>query len=1010
MAAKNLTVSLTTARAAGLVALAVAGLVASHLWAKSSSSGAPPSPAELAREFQRGVDTLASDAMEGRGLETQGIRKAADWIEAELRKAGLKPAFGSSYRQPFKVKVGVKLAGDNRLEDVARDAWTPLGFSSQGSFSGELAFVGYGIEAPSLGYREMERVDLKGKVVLMLRYEPQEKDDASPFDGRKPSRFSGMRYKALQARERGAVAVIFTTGPLQDEQKDKLPALANDGPESPAGLPVLQVKKSVAQAWLRGAGIDLEKFQQEVDRDLTPRSLEKVGIRLSGEVGLTAVYADTWNLGGILPGRGPLAGETVVLGAHYDHLGFGGQGSMRPNEKAIHNGADDNASGTVAAIQIGRLLTAEMEKEESHRGLLVTLFSGEEVGLAGSSFFVKNPPIPLAGIAAMMNLDMVGRLRDGALVAVGSETAPEWRNLLEDASAEVPGVKVSGSGDGYGPSDQTSFYASGIPVIHFFTGSHQEYHTPEDDAKTLNAPGAATVERFSAAILERIMQAPARLTYVRTSSGPAMAGDSRGYGAYLGTIPDYRAMESETGGVLLSDVRKGGPADLAGIRGGDKIVEMAGTHIENLYDMTYALQDHKPGETVDVTVLREDRPIVLRATLGDRAALGKEGSAPSSTPQNPAPRVEAKPAPATASAPPDPHAGAASAPSARKGVDPYYEGRPGPGFLVGAGKPFSKTVPRERHFREIRQLTFGGENAEAYFSPDGKRLIFQATVPGAGCDQEYILDLAGGAVKRVSSGKGRTTCGYFDYPEADRIVYATTEGANEACPPRPDYSRGYVWALYDSFDIVEALPDGSGTRRLTTTPGYDAEMTWCPRGGKMVFTSVRDGDLDLYMMDEEGNTRRLTHETGYDGGAFFSPDCSEIVWRASRPEGEELTEYRSLLSKGLIRPHALEIYRMKADGSGIHRLTSNGAANFCPTFTADGSRILYASNAGSSDGREFDLYLTGRDGGDAEQVTFSPGFDGFPHFSPDGSWIVWASNRADPGSHQTNLFIARWAD
>ena len=1007
MARRALPVSLVTACAACLLIPAIT-LVASHLWAKSSSGGAPPSTAELAREFQRGVDTLASDTMEGRGLETQGIRKAADWIEAELHKAGLKPAFGSSYRQPFKVKVGVKLAGENRLEGVARDAWTPLGFSSPGSFSGELAFVGYGIEAPAIGYREMEGLNLKGKVVLMLRYEPQEKDDASPFDGKRPSRFSGMRYKVLQARERGAAAVIFTTGPIQDEEKDKLPALANDGPESPAGLPVLQVRTSVAQAWLRGSGIDLQKFQQEVDGDLTPRSREKVGVTLSGEVGLTAVYADAWNLAGMIPGRGALAGETVVLGAHYDHLGFGGQGSMRPNEHAIHNGADDNASGSVAAIQIGRLLKGELEASESHRGLLVILFSGEEVGLAGSSYFVQNPPIPLSQMAAMVNLDMVGRLREGALVALGSETAPEWRMLLDQASAEIPGLKISSSGDGYGPSDQTSFYASGIPVIHFFTGSHSQYHTPEDDAKTLNAQGAATVERFAAALLERVVEAPVRLTYVRTGSGPAMAGDSRGYGAYLGTIPDYRAMESESGGVLLSDVRKGGPADLAGIRGGDRIVEMAGTRIENLYDMTFALQDHKPGETVDVTVIRQDRRIVLRATLGDRATMSKEAASPSgSAPHTPPASVPAAPS----AAKPDPAAaGGAAEPPARKGVDPYYEGRPGKGFEIGAGKPFNKPVARETHFKEIRQLTFGGENAEGYFSPDGKRLIFQSTVPGAECDQEYILDLATGQLKRVSSGKGRTTCGYFDYPEADRIVYATTEGAGGACPPRPDFSKGYVWALYDSFDIVEALPDGSGVRRLTTTPGYDAEMTWCPRGGKMVFTSVRDGDLDLYLMDEEGTTRRLTSQIGYDGGAFFSPDCSEIVWRASRPEGEELAEYQSLLAKGLIRPHSLEIYRMKADGTGIHRLTSNGAANFCPTFTADGSRVLYASNAGSSDGREFDLYLIGRDGGEAEQVTFSPGFDGFPHFSPDGSWIVWASNRADPGSRQTNLFIARWAD
>ncbi|MCI0567764.1 MAG: M28 family peptidase [Acidobacteria bacterium] len=956
-----------------------------------------------AREFKKEVEVLASDSMEGRGLATQGILRAADWIEKQLRKDGFTPAFAGSYRQPLKVKIGVHLMEGNTLDGIAREDWTPLGCSSPGEFAGELAFAGYGIEAPSVGYREMEGMDLHGKIALILRYEPQEKDEASPFDGRKPSRYSAQRYKVLQARERGAMAVIFVTGPLQDEGKDKLPALANDGPESPAGIPVLQVKTSVAQEWLRGAGVDLSKFQESVDRDLTPRSLAGTGVRLKGKVALEALHADSANLGGLIPGRGALAKGVVVLGAHYDHLGYGGQGSMRPNEKAIHNGADDNASGTVAAMQIGEQLHEALASSPSHRSILVVLFTGEEVGLAGSSYFVQHPPVPLDRITAMINLDMVGRLRDGELVALGSQTAPEWSALLEAAARQVPGLKLNGRGDGYGPSDQTSFYASGIPVLHFFTGAHEEYHTPQDDAGTLNAQGAAQIEEFAVALMSELATRLERLTYVRTSAGPAMAGDSRGYGAYLGTIPDYRAMESTEGGVLLADVRAGGPADRAGIRGGDRIVSMGGTRIENLYDMTFALQDNRPGETIDVTVIRGEGRLTLRATLGDRATMVSSPPPDKSAVQPTAKKVPSPNA--------DPHAAAVeNPPMTRHGVDPYYEGRPGPDFTVGAGRPFSKVVEGERHFKDIRQLTFGGENAEAYFSPDGKRIIYQSSPPGAKCDQEYVMDLGTGESKRVSSGKGRTTCGYFDYPEADRILYATTEGGGEACPHPPDYSQGYVWALYEAYDIVEAKPDGSGVKRITTTPGYDAEGTWCHRGGKMIFTSVRDGDLDLYVMDEEGQTRRMTSEIGYDGGAFYSPDCSEIVWRASRPKGEDLDEYKRLLAKGLIRPHALEIYIMKADGTQKRQLTQNGAANFCPTFTADGRQILFASNAGAAGGREFDLYRVGKDGGEPERITFSPGFDGFPHVSPDGRWIVWASNRAEPDSHETNLFIARWVD
>jgi Tol biopolymer transport system component len=527
----------------------------------------------------------------------------------------------------------------------------------------------------------------------------------------------------------------------------------------------------------------------------------------------------------------------------------------------------------------------------------------------------------------------------------------------------------------------------GIPVLHLFTGAHDAYHTPEDDPSTVNPEGAARVIEFAATLGEDLAREAKKPVYVRATSGPAMSGDSRGYGAYLGTIPDYSAMESTEGGVLLSDVRADGPADRAGIKGKDRIVEMAATKIENLYDMTYALQDHKPGETINVVVIRGGQRVTLRATLGERGAQ----AAPVSTQ-----------APAAAPAAAGDTAKAWQLPA-------FYEGRPGSDFQVKAGKPFDGAVPGERHFKDVRQLTFGGENAEAYFGPDGKHLIFQATPRGAKCDQEYTLDLETGDVKMVSTGRGRTTCGYFDYPEADRIIFSSTHEASDSCPPPPDFSQGYVWAIYKDYDIYEAKPDGSGLTPITRTPGYDAEATWCHHGGRVVFTSMRDGDLDLYTMDEEGNVKRLTDAPGYDGGAFYSPDCSEIVWRASRPQGEALVEYKTLLAKGLIHPKALEVFIMKADGTGARQLTANGAANFCPTFLADGNRIIYSSNAGA-DAREFDLWVIDKRGGAPERVTFAPGFDGFPHFSPDGRWIVWGSNRAAPETHETNLFIARWAE
>ncbi len=964
-------------------------------------------PADSDR-IRRDVQILAADVMEGRGLGTRGIDRAAAHIETRLREIGLAPAFGKIYGQRFPVKIGVDLGAGNRLDGVASTDWSPLAMSSAGSFQGEIVFAGYGIDAPALGYRDYEGVDLRGKVALILRYEPQERDDASPFDGRRPSRWSAMRYKVLQARERGAVAVIFGTGPLQDEGKDKIPALSNDGPESPAGIPVLQVKTSVAQRWLQKAGIDLLRFQQEIDRDLRVRS-RPTGIRVRGSADVKPRYSHTSNVAGLLRGKGGLANEVVVLGAHYDHLGYGGEGSMKPNARAIHHGADDNASGVAGVLAAAARLKNDLRDVASHRTIVFALFSGEERGLAGSGYFVAHPPAPMSRVTAMVNLDMIGQLRE-KVSAFGSESAMEWRELVERAASETK-LNVTASGDGYGPSDQTSFYAAQVPVLHFFTGAHDRYHTPDDRAETLNYEGIEKIVAFTANVVNALARGAVTPRYSRATAAPVMQGDSRGYGAYLGTVPDYSAMNETTGGVLLADVRPGSPAERAGLRGSDRIVEIAGTRIENLYDMTFALQDHRPGETVDVAVLRGKERLALRATLTSRGASPPPAAAPGTAPPASSPVVPAQHSATESAGGQPPHA---EAPTITPGAPPviasFYAGRPGKSFGIGAGRPFETRFDSERHFREVRQLTQGGENAEAYFSPDGKKLIYQATVAGSKCDQQFVLDLVTGETRRLSSGKGRTTCGYFDWPEQDRIIYSSTEGGGEECPAPPDRSEGYVWAIYPSFDLYEANIDGSNARRLTNTPGYDAEATWCHRGGKVVFTSMRDGDLDLYEMDEAGGVRRLTSTPGYDGGAFYSPDCSEIVWRANYPTGDRLVDYRKLLAQGLVRPTAMEIFVMKASGAGVQQLTKNGAANFAPYFHPDGTRIIYASNVGDPRGREFELWTIDKRGGEPERITYAPGFDGFPMFSPDGEFIVWASNRANPTGRETNLFIARWVE
>jgi TolB protein len=315
----------------------------------------------------------------------------------------------------------------------------------------------------------------------------------------------------------------------------------------------------------------------------------------------------------------------------------------------------------------------------------------------------------------------------------------------------------------------------------------------------------------------------------------------------------------------------------------------------------------------------------------------------------------------------------------------------------------------ESHFGNIRQLTAGGENAEAYFSPDGQRLIFQSTRDGRTCDQQYTMVADGSEVRRVSDGNGKTTCGYF-IENGTRILYASTHAQQTACPARPDPSRGYVWGL-DPFDIYTADLDGSNRKAITQFGVYTAEATLSPDGKRMVFTSLKDGDLELYTMNVDGSDiRRLTNVPGYDGGAFFSPDGTRIVYRAWHPTGDSLAAYRDLLKQHMVRPNRMEIFVMNADGTGQRQVTNLGGANFAPFFTPDGKRIIFSTNHHLTNRRSanFDLFLVNLDGTGLEQVTHNAAFDGFPMFSPDGKRLVWASNRHAANERETNLFIADW--
>jgi TolB protein len=331
-------------------------------------------------------------------------------------------------------------------------------------------------------------------------------------------------------------------------------------------------------------------------------------------------------------------------------------------------------------------------------------------------------------------------------------------------------------------------------------------------------------------------------------------------------------------------------------------------------------------------------------------------------------------------------------------------------FAASPAKPVVGD-PRETHLRNIRQLTFGGENAEAYFSLDGKKIIFQSTRAPYKCDQQFTMNVDGSNVKLVSTGQGRTTCGYF-MPDGQRIIYASTHLASRDCPAPPSMAEGYVWKVYPTFDIFSAKADGTDVKQLTTNQGYDAEGTVSPDGKKIVFTSTRDGDLELYDMNLDGTgVRRLTNSLGYDGGAWHSQDGQWIVWRANRPQTpEEIARYKDLLSRDMVMPSKMELFTMRADGTEQRQITSNGAANFAPYFMPNGKQIIFSSNLNNPRSGNFELFVINRDGTGLKQITFHDTFDGFAMFSPDGKQIIWESNRGAVSAGETNVFIADWVE
>lgn len=594
-----------------------------------ASAVVPQSPAPAlavsAARLRAHVGYLASPDMKGRASGTVENDRAAAYVATQFRKAGITPANGKSYFQAFSVTVGAGLGPANSLKlnkpEMSRELalktdYLPLNISDSGEAALKLVFAGYGISSEEHRYDDYLHMDVQGKAVIVLRHEPREDDPQSPFAGRELTTHADIVHKAINARNHGARALILVNDPVPHAaEEDVLIKFGTlQGPEN-AGILLVQASQAAVNQWIAPLGKTLGELQKTIDDKLQPQSAYVPDLELTLRVDVQRHTARTKNVAGWLRGSDPvLSKELVIIGAHFDHLGHGTRGSLAPSQVGkIHPGADDNASGTASLLEIAAALSAR--RGELKRSVLLLAFSGEELGLLGSAHYTKAPLWPLENTVAMINLDMVGRPRDGKITVGGAGTSPGFRDLIRRINAT--GLEVSFSDSGYGRSDHSSFYVKNIPVLFFFSGLHADYHKPTDTADRLLYADHARVTGLALAVAAELANAPERPAYVRVQEPqqPSVSGGGSGYGAYFGSIPD---MGEEVNGVKFADIREGSPAAQAGLKAGDILISFAGKDIKNLYDFTYALRAHKPGEEVSVTVLRGSEKLTVSVKLAQR--------------------------------------------------------------------------------------------------------------------------------------------------------------------------------------------------------------------------------------------------------------------------------------------------------------------------------------------------------------------------------------------------------
>ncbi|HEX6719895.1 MAG TPA: M20/M25/M40 family metallo-hydrolase [Pyrinomonadaceae bacterium] len=576
-------------------------LVTTFAVAVAQQAELEPSAARL----QQDISYLASDALEGRRTGTAGANQAARYIATEFSRLGLKPG-GNRYLQTFPYVSGVNLGPEN-IFSFSRNSlsvgslmvgvdWLPLAFSANGKVAGGILFAGYGLTVAELNYDDYAGLNATGKIAIALQGTPDGDNPHGQF-----SNLQDVRWKAIAARNAGAQALIVVARDVSFST-DRLTNVAYDNTAGEAGIPVVIISRQSVDKILALSKTSISQLEQA-----TAAKTPGTNRELSGEITLATNVlrnqAPGYNVVGVLEGSDPvLKKENIIIGAHYDHLGRGGDGSLAPHSGEIHHGADDNASGTAGLLELARIFSAQ--RSQLKRTVIFIAFGGEEEGLLGSNYYVNHPLTPLANTVAMINMDMIGRMKDRKLVIGGVGTAKEWRNII----GQQDSFQLTLNEDGYGPSDHSSFYMKQIPVLFFWTGNHNDYHKPSDTFDKINYDDEARILSMVARIIKEVDGGEQRLTYTTAKSAPPRTG---GFRVYLGTIPNYA---DSSDGLLIDGVRDDSPAAKAGLKAGDKIVKIANREVKNVYDYTYALGEMKAGQEYVVEVVRGGEKLILRIT------------------------------------------------------------------------------------------------------------------------------------------------------------------------------------------------------------------------------------------------------------------------------------------------------------------------------------------------------------------------------------------------------------